>query len=129
MKPAQKSVPILFDTDPGVDDAMALLMLKQHPRAQLVGVTTVFGNASIDTTTGNAVLANQLPAAPQWTLSGEAKWQDEERPDDLGAASSHGPPAQPSAPYPFSETSLAPVPRCPIHPWQPRPHRRRSDDP
>jgi inosine-uridine nucleoside N-ribohydrolase len=55
MKAAQKSVPILFDTDPGVDDAMALLMLKQHPRAQLVGVTTVFGNASIDTTTGNAL--------------------------------------------------------------------------
>ncbi len=46
---------ILFDTDPGIDDAMALLMLARDPRAELVGVTTVFGNASIETTTGNAL--------------------------------------------------------------------------
>lgn len=46
---------ILFDTDPGIDDAMALLMLARDPRAQLVGVTTVFGNAPIDLTTANAL--------------------------------------------------------------------------
>jgi len=46
---------ILFDTDPGIDDAMALLMLARDPRAELVGVTTVFGNASIETTTHNAL--------------------------------------------------------------------------
>ncbi|HEX6703380.1 MAG TPA: nucleoside hydrolase [Albitalea sp.] len=46
---------ILFDTDPGVDDAMALLMLARDPRARLVGITTVYGNASIDTTTSNAL--------------------------------------------------------------------------
>ena len=46
---------ILFDTDPGIDDAMALLMLARDPRAELIGISTVFGNASIDTTTGNAL--------------------------------------------------------------------------
>lgn len=46
---------ILFDTDPGIDDAMALLMLARDPRARLVGVTTVFGNASVETTTSNAL--------------------------------------------------------------------------
>jgi purine nucleosidase len=46
---------ILFDTDPGIDDAMALLMLARDPRAQLLGISTVFGNASIDTTTANAL--------------------------------------------------------------------------
>ena len=46
---------ILFDTDPGIDDAMALLMLARDPRAELVGITTVFGNAPIDITTGNAL--------------------------------------------------------------------------
>jgi purine nucleosidase len=46
---------ILFDTDPGIDDAMALLMLARDPRAELVGITTVFGNASVDTTTANAL--------------------------------------------------------------------------
>ena len=46
---------ILFDTDPGIDDAMALLMLARDPRADLVGITTVFGNAPIARTTGNAL--------------------------------------------------------------------------
>ncbi len=46
---------ILFDTDPGIDDAMALLMLARDRRAELVGITTVFGNASVDTTTANAL--------------------------------------------------------------------------
>jgi inosine-uridine nucleoside N-ribohydrolase len=45
---------VIFDTDPGVDDAMALLFLHRHPGIELVGVTTVFGNASIDITTRNA---------------------------------------------------------------------------
>jgi purine nucleosidase len=46
---------ILFDTDPGIDDAMALLMLARDPRAELVGISTVFGNAPIETTTRNAL--------------------------------------------------------------------------
>ncbi|MDG4852519.1 nucleoside hydrolase [Mesorhizobium sp. M1A.F.Ca.IN.022.07.1.1] len=45
---------ILFDTDPGVDDALALLYLHRHPNIELLGITTVFGNASISVTTRNA---------------------------------------------------------------------------
>ena len=48
-------IKILLDTDPGIDDAMALLMLARDPRAELLGISTVFGNASIDTTTANAL--------------------------------------------------------------------------
>jgi purine nucleosidase len=46
---------ILFDTDPGIDDAMALLMLARDPRAELVGISTVFGNAPVDITSANAL--------------------------------------------------------------------------
>jgi inosine-uridine nucleoside N-ribohydrolase len=46
---------VLFDTDPGVDDAMALLFLHRHPDIELVGLTTVHGNAHTDTTTRNAL--------------------------------------------------------------------------
>jgi purine nucleosidase len=46
---------ILFDTDPGIDDAMALLMLARDPRAELVGISTVFGNAPVAQTTANAL--------------------------------------------------------------------------
>jgi purine nucleosidase len=46
---------VIFDTDPGVDDAMALLFLHHHPDIDLLGVTTVFGNARIEVTTRNAL--------------------------------------------------------------------------
>ena len=46
---------VIFDTDPGVDDAMALLFLHHHPEIDLIGITSVFGNATIETTTRNAL--------------------------------------------------------------------------
>jgi purine nucleosidase len=45
---------VLFDTDPGVDDALALLFLARHPAVELAGITTVAGNATIDAVTRNA---------------------------------------------------------------------------
>lgn len=48
--------PIIFDTDPGIDDAMALLFAAASPAIELVGVTTTFGNATIEQTTRNALL-------------------------------------------------------------------------
>jgi inosine-uridine nucleoside N-ribohydrolase len=46
---------VIFDTDPGIDDAMALLFLKKAPGVEIVGVTTSFGNGTIETTTQNAL--------------------------------------------------------------------------
>ena len=51
---------VLFDTDPGVDDAMALLLLARHPRIDLIGVTTGFGNADLATCTRNALYLKQV---------------------------------------------------------------------
>lgn len=50
---------VIYDTDPGVDDAMALLLLARHPQIELIGVTSVFGNATIETTTRNALFLKQ----------------------------------------------------------------------
>lgn len=55
---------VIFDTDPGVDDAMALLFLHNHPEIDLIGITTVFGNASIDTTTRNALFLKR-----EWNIA------------------------------------------------------------
>ena len=59
---SQSAAPIkvIYDTDPGIDDAMALLFLEYAPQIDLVGITTVLGNASIDTTTHNALYLKQL---------------------------------------------------------------------
>ena len=46
---------VLFDTDPGVDDAMALLFLDAAPQLELAGITTAVGNHSVETTTRNAL--------------------------------------------------------------------------
>ncbi|MBZ9935865.1 nucleoside hydrolase [Mesorhizobium sp. BR1-1-16] len=46
---------VIYDTDPGVDDAMALIFLDAAPEVELVGITTVLGNHRIDVTTRNAL--------------------------------------------------------------------------
>lgn len=46
---------VIFDTDPGIDDAMALLLLARRPEVELIGVTTVFGNGTINAVTRNAL--------------------------------------------------------------------------
>uniref|UniRef100_A0A7S3L5G3 Inosine/uridine-preferring nucleoside hydrolase domain-containing protein n=1 Tax=Amphora coffeiformis TaxID=265554 RepID=A0A7S3L5G3_9STRA len=67
---------VIYDTDPGVDDAMGLLFLHHHPDIELLGITTVFGNAEIDVTTRNARYLHQ-----EWKLkcpiakgAGETFW-------------------------------------------------------
>lgn len=46
---------VIFDTDPGIDDAMALLFLHASTEVKLLGITTTFGNGTIETTTRNAL--------------------------------------------------------------------------
>ena len=45
---------IILDCDPGHDDAVALLLALGNPEIELVGVTTVGGNQSLDKVTYNA---------------------------------------------------------------------------
>ena len=45
---------IIIDTDPGIDDAMALLYLHANPEVEIHSLTTVFGNGSVELTTRNA---------------------------------------------------------------------------
>lgn len=45
---------ILIDTDPGLDDAHAILMAAAHPGTHIVAVTTVGGNVPLERTVANA---------------------------------------------------------------------------
>jgi inosine-uridine nucleoside N-ribohydrolase len=54
------ATPILLDCDPGHDDAIALLLALASPEVELLGVTTVAGNQSLDKTTANAIRVLEL---------------------------------------------------------------------
>lgn len=51
---------VLFDTDIGIDDAMALLFLHFASEVDLLAIVTGFGNASIENTTRNALHMKEL---------------------------------------------------------------------
>lgn len=48
-------IPLLIDTDPGVDDALALLMAFNDPRHRIVGLTIAAGNVGLKHTVANAL--------------------------------------------------------------------------
>ncbi|MGH7922457.1 MAG: nucleoside hydrolase [Candidatus Dormibacteraceae bacterium] len=52
MAPSRR--PILLDCDPGLDDALAILLAAGSPQVEVRALTTVAGNLSLDTVTRNA---------------------------------------------------------------------------
>ena len=46
---------IILDCDPGHDDAIAILLAAHHPEIDLLAITTVAGNQSVEKTTHNAL--------------------------------------------------------------------------
>ncbi|HVL84189.1 MAG TPA: nucleoside hydrolase [Pseudonocardia sp.] len=57
-------VPLIIDTDPGVDDAVAILLALASPEVELRAVTAVFGNVPLATTTANAARLLALAGRP-----------------------------------------------------------------
>ena len=46
---------VIIDTDPGIDDVAALLLALASPELEVVALTTIYGNSSVDACTANAV--------------------------------------------------------------------------
>lgn len=46
---------VIIDTDPGIDDAMAIFFAFQHPEIDVVGLTTTFGNVPVTMAAQNAL--------------------------------------------------------------------------
>lgn len=55
--------PLLIDTDPGVDDALAILMALNSPLHRVVGLTIAAGNVGLAHTTRNALKLLEVAAA------------------------------------------------------------------
>ena len=58
--------PLIMDCDPGQDDAIAILMAIAFPeRFDILGITTVSGNVSLEKTTTNALKTCELASLQQ----------------------------------------------------------------
>ena len=77
---------VIYDTDPGVDDAMALYYALAHPDLDVIGVTTTYGNVTVEQAAINAlylteIAGRKIPVTQgvktPWMKPGEmCPWQD-----------------------------------------------------
>ncbi|TKY62004.1 Uridine nucleosidase 1 [Spatholobus suberectus] len=51
---------LIIDTDPGIDDSMAILMAFQTPEVEVLGLTSIFGNTTTEVATRNALLLCEI---------------------------------------------------------------------
>lgn len=80
---------IIIDTDPGIDDAIAIALAFASPEVEVLGITTVGGNTGLENTTGNALRLLHLlqrDDVPVGAGAGRAIAFDQ----DLGDPSIHG---------------------------------------
>lgn len=56
---------IVIDTDPGIDDVVALALAARSPELDIVAVSTSYGNATLTATTRNAAHILQLADRPE----------------------------------------------------------------
>ena len=49
------SLPIIIDTDPGIDDAAAIALALSHTKFDVKMISTVNGNVGVEKTTANAL--------------------------------------------------------------------------
>lgn len=63
---------IIIDTDPGVDDAMAIFFALRSPELDVIGLTTIFGNVPTDLATTNALRLLEIAGRTDIPVAGGA---------------------------------------------------------
>ncbi|SDY74003.1 nucleoside hydrolase [Herbiconiux ginsengi] len=64
--------PVLLDVDTGVDDALAILFAVAHPEIDLLGITCVAGNTSLENVVANTLRVLDVADAPPVPVAGGA---------------------------------------------------------
>jgi inosine-uridine nucleoside N-ribohydrolase len=101
---------VVWDMDPGIDDALALILALKSPEVQVLGITTVAGNAPVETTSANARRVLEcLDAVNIPVAMGAANPLNQPLEDAL---SYHGPDGLGECGLPSPLTPLSPVEAC-----------------
>ena len=98
--------PIVIDCDPGVDDAVAILLALASPEElEVLGITAVAGNVGLEFTSANARRIVELAGRPEVPVhAGCARPMQRPR---VGAEHVHGETGLDGADLPPPETSVA----------------------
>ena len=114
---------IIIDTDPGIDDAMAIHMAFADPRLEVLGLTTIFGNVTTAIATRNALRLVEMAGYPAVVAHGEDNPVDREAyppADFVHGAEGFGtiPAAEPTG-APISQSAAAYLcEQCAAHPGE-----------
>ncbi len=99
---------VVWDMDPGIDDALALILALKSPEIRVAGITTVAGNAPVETASTNARRVLEYLGATNIPVA-------------LGAASPLNRPLEDALSYHGSDglgNSSLPPPRLPLQPLE-----------
>ena len=72
-QPAGSSFRVIIDTDPGVDDALALLFAMRSPELKIEAITPVAGNVPLDLTLPNALRMVEIAGRKEIPVAAGAK--------------------------------------------------------
>ncbi len=89
MTAAARPRPVAIDTDPGIDDALALMLALRSPELRVELITTVAGNVPVPTATANARRILALLALPVWPAVAQGLGRPLRRPLHTATAFHH----------------------------------------
>uniref|UniRef100_A0A452XS68 Inosine/uridine-preferring nucleoside hydrolase domain-containing protein n=1 Tax=Aegilops tauschii subsp. strangulata TaxID=200361 RepID=A0A452XS68_AEGTS len=65
IQPAEEeTMKLIIDTDPGIDDSVAIMMAFHAPGVEVLGLTTIFGNCTTAYATRNALILCEKAGHP-----------------------------------------------------------------
>ena len=64
------TVKVIIDTDPGIDDTMAIFFAFLHPQIEVLGLTSVFGNVEVEKTARNAKVLAEMAGQGYTSMQG-----------------------------------------------------------
>ena len=99
------ALPVILDMDPGVDDALAMMLALASPELRVLGISTVSGNVALEIATRNALKVLEFAGRTEVPVYGGAR-----RPlarDPVRATEVHGPGGLGEAVLPEPEIEVA----------------------